>query len=89
VAEGQPASGAAGVGGTHRAERRRVVLAQAPTGPATAGRRRRGRRRRPARPSATTAEALGIAPGTVKAHLSQGLANLRAELTPLDKQEDS
>lgn len=33
--------------------------------------------------TAGTAKVLGIAPGTVKAHLSQGLATLRDELTAL------
>jgi RNA polymerase sigma factor (sigma-70 family) len=39
--------------------------------------------------TAGTAKALGIAPGTVKAHLSQGLATLRDELTPLHERENS
>jgi DNA-directed RNA polymerase specialized sigma24 family protein len=39
--------------------------------------------------TAGTAQALGIAPGTVKAHLSQGLATLRQELTALQEQENS
>jgi RNA polymerase sigma factor (sigma-70 family) len=38
--------------------------------------------------TAGTAEALGIAPGTVKAHLSHGLAALRDELTALQEQEN-
>jgi RNA polymerase sigma-70 factor (ECF subfamily) len=38
--------------------------------------------------TAGTAKVLGIAPGTVKAHLSQGLATLRDELTPLQEQEN-
>jgi DNA-directed RNA polymerase specialized sigma24 family protein len=39
--------------------------------------------------TAGTAKALGIAPGTVKAHLSQGLATLRQELAALQEQENS
>jgi DNA-directed RNA polymerase specialized sigma24 family protein len=39
--------------------------------------------------TAGTAKALGIAPGTVKAHLSQGLATLRDELAALQEQENS
>jgi RNA polymerase sigma factor (sigma-70 family) len=39
--------------------------------------------------TAGTAKALGIAPGTVKAHLSQGLATLRDELAPVQEQESS
>jgi RNA polymerase sigma factor (sigma-70 family) len=39
--------------------------------------------------TAGTAKVLGIAPGTVKAHLSQGLATLRDELTTLQEQENS
>lgn len=39
--------------------------------------------------TAGTAKVLGIAQGTVKAHLSQGLATLRDELTPLQEQESS
>lgn len=35
----------------------------------------------------TTAEALGIAPGTVKAHLSRATATLREQLAPLIEQE--
>jgi DNA-directed RNA polymerase specialized sigma24 family protein len=38
--------------------------------------------------TAGTAKVLGIAPGTVKAHLSQGLATLRGELTALQEQEN-
>jgi DNA-directed RNA polymerase specialized sigma24 family protein len=36
-----------------------------------------------------TATVLGIAPGTVKAHLSQGLATLRSQLTALPEQRNS
>jgi DNA-directed RNA polymerase specialized sigma24 family protein len=39
--------------------------------------------------TAGTAKVLGIAPGTVKAHLSRGLATLRDELTALQEQENS
>lgn len=39
--------------------------------------------------TAGTAKVLGIAPGTVKAHLSHGLATLRDELTALQQQENS
>jgi DNA-directed RNA polymerase specialized sigma24 family protein len=39
--------------------------------------------------TAGTAKALGIAAGTVKAHLSQGLATLRGELAALQEQEKS
>jgi RNA polymerase sigma factor (sigma-70 family) len=39
--------------------------------------------------TAGTAKALGIAPGTVKAHLSQGLATLRNELATLQERENS
>ena len=39
--------------------------------------------------TAGTAKALGIAPGTVKAHLSHGLAALRNELTALQEREIS
>jgi RNA polymerase sigma factor (sigma-70 family) len=39
--------------------------------------------------TAGTAKVLGIAPGTVKAHLSQGLATLRQELAALQEQENS
>ena len=39
--------------------------------------------------TAGTAKALGIAPGTVKAHLSQGLATLRGQLPTLQEQENS
>lgn len=39
--------------------------------------------------TAGTAKVLGIAPGTVKAHLSQGLATLRGELASLQEQESS
>jgi RNA polymerase sigma factor (sigma-70 family) len=38
--------------------------------------------------TARTAEALGIAQGTVKAHLSHGLSALRDELTALQEQEN-
>jgi RNA polymerase sigma-70 factor (sigma-E family) len=38
--------------------------------------------------TAGTAKALGIAPGTVKAHLSRGLAALRDELPALQEQEN-
>ncbi len=39
--------------------------------------------------TAGTAKVLGIAPGTVKAHLSRGLATQRDELTALQEQENS
>ena len=39
--------------------------------------------------TAGTAKVLGIAPGTVKAHLSRGLATLRDELPALQEQEHS
>lgn len=39
--------------------------------------------------TAGTAKALGIAAGTVKAHLSRGLATLRDELSALQEQEQS
>jgi RNA polymerase sigma-70 factor (sigma-E family) len=39
--------------------------------------------------TAGTAKALGIAPGTVKAHLSQGLATLRGQLATVREQENS
>jgi RNA polymerase sigma-70 factor (sigma-E family) len=38
--------------------------------------------------TAGTANVLGIAPGTVKAHLSRGLAALRDELTAVHEQEN-
>jgi len=38
--------------------------------------------------TAGTAKVLGIAPGTVKAHLSRGLATLRDELPALQEQEN-
>jgi RNA polymerase sigma-70 factor (sigma-E family) len=38
--------------------------------------------------TAGTARVLGIAPGTVKAHLSRGLATLRNELPALQEQEN-
>ena len=39
--------------------------------------------------TAQTARALGIAPGTVTAHLARAVATLRAELSPLNDQEVS
>ena len=37
--------------------------------------------------TAQTARALGIAPGTVTAHLARAVATLRAELSPVSRQE--
>jgi RNA polymerase sigma-70 factor (ECF subfamily) len=39
--------------------------------------------------TAGTAKALGIATGTVKAHLSRGLATVRDELVAVQEQENS
>ena len=38
--------------------------------------------------TARTAEVLGVAPSTVKAHLSRALATLRGDLIPTRRQED-
>jgi len=35
-----------------------------------------------------TAEVLGVAPGTVQAHLGRAMAALRADLTPESRQEN-
>jgi DNA-directed RNA polymerase specialized sigma24 family protein len=122
VAYGQQAPGAGGVGGTHRAERRRLPVAAGrreiplpdpgtlASLPAADGagddpvdpRVMAALLRLPARQrqvvalrlfldldTGRTAEVLGIAPGTVTAHLARAIAALRHDLMPVLPQETS
>jgi RNA polymerase sigma factor (sigma-70 family) len=115
LAQGQPSSGAQGLGGPHRAQRRGVrwhrrskETALSSHDIAAADSRGTGLdaavltalRRLPARQREvvvlrvfldldidTTARQLGIAPGTVRAHLSRAMAALRSELAPVTTTE--
>jgi DNA-directed RNA polymerase specialized sigma24 family protein len=90
VAHGQQAPGPGGVGGTHGAERRYLAVA-APSLLRLPARQRQvvALRLFLDLDTAGTAQVLGIAPGTVQAHLGRALATLRDDLIPTRQENPS